>query len=462
MERKMKKVKIITIILAIVLVTLVAFGGVYIRTQNRMENKVKDYAFGREIEGGRVVEIKVVNDEESETAAENLTAENYEIVKRTVEQRLKNLGAQDYTISLNKEDGTIRVELAEDDNTDTYVYFLTANGQVQIQEDDTETELLSDSMVKETVYTYTINAEGQYQVYMELELTKEGQAKIEEIQNNYAILASEIEEIEETEEDEDDHDHENEEATDSEETTEEVATEENAGGEDTTTETAEGEDTTETKKIARLTIAGSEYDIEEIEKNKIRVNIGSPTTNTTYVNNYINVASELALLINSGKYPIEYELQENRFIYSEITNEQIIYFAIAVALIMLVVFIIFIIKYKTKGLLVSISSIGLLSILLLLLRYANVNISIEGIGGIILILIINFIIIQKMLKETKNIDYKELLLKLVPIIIITIVFCFSNWSNLTSFGMVMFWGLILIAVYNLTVTKTLLKLKESK
>ena len=262
MERKMKKVKIITIILAIVLVTLVAFGGVYIRTQNRMENKVKDYAFGREIEGGRVVEIKVVNDEESETVAENLTAENYEIVKRTVEQRLKNLGAQDYTISLNKEDGTIRVELAEDDNTDTYVYFLTANGQVQIQEDDTETELLSDSMVKETVYTYTINAEGQYQVYMELELTKEGQAKIEEIQNNYAILASEIEEIEETEEDEDDHDHENEEATNSEETTtEEAATEENAEGEDATTETAEGEDTAETKKIARLTIAGSEYDI---------------------------------------------------------------------------------------------------------------------------------------------------------------------------------------------------------
>ena len=47
MKAKMKKVKITTIILAIILVTLVAFGGIYIKTQNRMENKVKDYSFGR-------------------------------------------------------------------------------------------------------------------------------------------------------------------------------------------------------------------------------------------------------------------------------------------------------------------------------------------------------------------------------------------------------------------------------
>ena len=49
MVTKMKKIKITTIILAIILVTLVAFGGVYIKTQNRMENKVKDYDFARKI-----------------------------------------------------------------------------------------------------------------------------------------------------------------------------------------------------------------------------------------------------------------------------------------------------------------------------------------------------------------------------------------------------------------------------
>ena len=82
----MKKVKIITIVLAIILVTLVAFGGIYIKTQNRMENKVKDYDFGRELKGGRVVELKVATGDDSKNNTENLTAENYEIVKKTIEQ----------------------------------------------------------------------------------------------------------------------------------------------------------------------------------------------------------------------------------------------------------------------------------------------------------------------------------------------------------------------------------------
>lgn len=447
MVTKMKKVKIITIVLAIILVTLVAFGGVYTKKQNRMENQVKEYDFGREIHGGRVVELKVVNGDDSGTNPEDLTVENYEIVKKTIEKRLKNLGAQDYTISLNKEDGTIIVELEENDNTDTYVHFATADGKVQIKEKDTETELLSDSMVEKATYTYTADAEGKYQVYMELQLTKDGQAKIEEIKNNYAIFADEIKELEADEKSE--HDHEDGETIEGEEAT----------TEETTAETEENKE--ETREIAQLTIAGNEYDVNKIEKNKIRVSIGSATSNTTNVNNYINVAAELALLINSGKYPVKYEMQDNRFVYSDITIEQMMYFAIVVAIIMLVVFVIFTIKYKTKGLLASISVIGFVSVLLLLLRYTNVSISIEGIAGIILVLSINFIINKIMLSE-KNINYKDFLLKLVPIIIITLVFCFAGWSNLNSFGMIMFWGLVLIVVYNLVVTKTLLKLRESK
>ena len=55
----MKKVKITTIILAIILVTIVSFGGVYIQTQNRMENKIKAYTYGRELKGERQLELKV-------------------------------------------------------------------------------------------------------------------------------------------------------------------------------------------------------------------------------------------------------------------------------------------------------------------------------------------------------------------------------------------------------------------
>lgn len=461
----MRRVKITTIILAIILVTLVAFAGVYIKTQNRMENKVKDYTFGRELNGGRVVQLQVVTEEsdhdhdgdgvsdheseETEVAkTEDLTVENYETVKETIENRLKNFGAQDYTISLNKENGAIIVELPEDANTDTYVYLLTAPVKVQIKEKDASTELLSDSMVEKSLYTYNVNAEGAYQVYLELHLTEDGQAKIEEIKNNYAIFEDEVAEIEEAQEEAKKDDEKKEDAT-------EV---------DTTTEgaTAEEATTEETKKIAKLTIAGTEYDIDKIEKNKIKIKMGGQTTNTASVNNNMAAAAELATLISSGKYPVEYEIAENRFVDSDITEKQLIYVAkIGVAL-MVIGFVGFIIQYKGRGFLVSMSFIGFISVLSLILRYTNVNISIEGIGAIVLTVIINFIVNELMLRDGKEINYKELALNLAPVLIITLVFCFAKWSNLSSFGMIMFWGLALIAVYNIIVTKTLLKLKENK
>ena len=57
----MKKIKLLTIILAIVLVTMVAFLGVYVPVQNRMENQVKDYDYAMDLEGGRNIRLAVDN-----------------------------------------------------------------------------------------------------------------------------------------------------------------------------------------------------------------------------------------------------------------------------------------------------------------------------------------------------------------------------------------------------------------
>ena len=451
----MKKVKITTIILAIILIVLVAFGGVYIKTQNRMEDKVKEYSLGRELKGERLIELKISDGStEGKTAPseEEKTVENYETVKKTIEKRLKSLKAQDYTISLNKENGVIRVELPENNQTDDFAYYLIASGKVEIKEKDTSTELLNEKMVKKAQYTYTSNADGEYQVYLEIALTEEGQAKIEEVKNNYAILKDDVDAIEAK--------------TKSDNSSDESNTETN-NTEEQKTETS----TEETKKVAKLSIAGTDYDVDRIEKNKIRVKMGSQTSNTTTVNNSMAKAAELTMLINSGKYPIDYEVQNNRFVHSDITNEQLLYFAGAVAVILLVLFVILTIKYKSKGFLASISCIGFIALLSLVLRYTNVIITIEGIGAIILIILIDLKLSQMMLNKTKILNvvseavkssYKELFLKLVPIMIVSIVFCFSGWTNLSSFGMIMFWGFILIAIYNIIVTEILLKLRENK
>ena len=80
----MKKVKILTIILAIVLVTMIAFFGIYVPTQNRMENSVKGYSYAMDLKGARTIRLKVddtnktiIKDSEGNevTDAENLTDE---------------------------------------------------------------------------------------------------------------------------------------------------------------------------------------------------------------------------------------------------------------------------------------------------------------------------------------------------------------------------------------------------
>lgn len=484
----MKKVKIITIILAIVLITLVAFGGVYIQTKNRMDNKVKDYALGREIEGGRLIELKVsdtdseeVEDNDATSSTEqdstvdennaveqnNLTVENYEIVKKTIEKRLNLLGAEDYVIRLNEQDGTIRIELSENENTDIYAYYITASGKVEMKEKDTETELLNDSMIKKASYGYTVSTDGEYQIYLELQLNKEGQAKIQEISNDYAILSNEIDQIEQAQSEEETSTDENGETAEDTQTTENTENVENNENESEQTENAEESQ----KKIAVLSIGGTEYDVSKIEKNILTVNIGEASSSEKNVNNNTAIATELEMLINAGKMPIDYEISANRYVYSDITENQLMYFLIGFLAIILIILIILTIKYRISGLLSSISCIGFISLLSLLLRYTNVLLTIEGIGAILLIIAINLKINQLILSKVKilnmvdeaiNNTYKDTFSKLIPLMLIALVFCFSGWTNLSSFGMVVFWGLILIAVYNITVTKALLKLKENK
>ena len=489
----MKKVKILTITLAIILVTAISFGGIYIQTQNRMENKIKNYEFGRELNSQRVVEIKIKEDSaesSSDNSKENsseemkntdsseekteseLTEKDYENAKKIMEKRLQSLGAQDYTISLNKENGTVRVELPENDNVDMYIYYLYASQKITIKDTDSKDILLNDEMIKGAKYSYSNDSKGAYQVYEEIELTKDGQAKLNELLNDYALLATDVTEIENTKK-----------ASESESTKTESTSEKNTESTENTdeqnTESTKTQSTTEetssnsetTKKTAKLYVNDTTYDVSKIEKGKITVKIGSSSSNTTSVNNNISKAAEIAMLENAGKLPADYEVDTNRYEYSSITQKEIIYIAIVMIAILVITLLVYCVIYKKSGILASISFVGFVSIFSLLIRYTNVAISIEGISAIIVVMIINLIINREILSKTKRMNlvneavkatYKNVYLKLIPVGILTIVFCLSKWESLSSFGMIMFWGLVLTAIYNVIVTRTLLNLKENK
>ena len=79
----MKKIKILTITLAIIAITMIAFFGVYTQEPNRMENQMKDYSLAMDLKGSRNIRLKVntenkttIKDAEGkEVEEENLTDE---------------------------------------------------------------------------------------------------------------------------------------------------------------------------------------------------------------------------------------------------------------------------------------------------------------------------------------------------------------------------------------------------
>ena len=60
-------------------------------------------------------------------------------------------------------------------------------------------------------------------------------------------------------------------------------------------------------------------------------------------------------------------------------------------------------------------------------------------------------------KHVINMAIKDFTFKIIPLFIIAVVFVFATWTSTSSFGMGLFWGLTLIELYNLFITKYVLK-----
>ena len=502
----MKKIKIITMIVLVILITMVSFFGVYVHVQNRMENQVRDYALDMDLDGARYVKLvvnrestDVIKDAEGnevekeeemtdEQLAENgytkesipnnsedsLTVENYEKSKSIIEERLKEQGVEEYEISLNDENGDILIQIPENDQTDNFVSNMNTVGKFEIIDADTQEVLMDNGDIKLANVMYgtdTTSSSTGTVVYLNIEFNKEGTEKLKNISNTYTEVQSTDTNTTNTTDN-----------TTSENTTSEDGntTANTSTDENTTNETNTTENTTTTKEITMKIddeeIMTTSFD-EPIENGRLQLSIGSATTDTDTLQENINSASTMASVLDSGNLPIQYDIETNEYILSDITSTQIEYVMLAVGIVLLIGFIIFIIRYKLNGFLSSIAFIGLVSIYLLVIRYTNVSISIQGIVGIIVTIILNYIFINKVLskikkseddKKLENVNqgikdsYKEFFIRIIPICISIIVLCFANWSTISSFGMVMFWGIALIAIYNYLITATMLKVKAGK
>ncbi len=155
--------------------------------------------------------------------------------------------------------------------------------------------------------------------------------------------------------------------------------------------------------------------------------------------------------------PIKYDVSTNNNLSVGLNQDMLNIFIYALATIVLVAIVYLCIKYKVNGILLSISFIGYIAVLLIVLRYTNVTISVDAIVGFITLLIVNYIFIKYVLNGlNKDINKKELIKQtclrytyiLLPILLIGIVFTFMKWIPLASLGMVLFWGIIVMFIYN--------------
>ena len=487
----MKKIKILTIILAIILISAIAFLGIYSKVQNRMENQVKSYDYAMDLKGVREVRLKVnlenkttIKDkdgkevENSENLTDDqiaqneytkeeipynnqevLTSDNYKKSKDIIENRLKKLKVENYNIKLDEQTGDIILELPETDSTDVIVSNIYTKGDFKIVDSDTKETLMDNNDIEKATVMYGSNSSSTTNkgtsVYLDIEFNKNGKSKLEDISGKYIKSTN----------------------TTNNTTTENTA--ENTQNDNTETENKE-EQATE-KKISMMvddaTIMTTSFD-QTIKTGKLQLSIGQASTDNKTLNEYVEQASNMATVLDSGNMPIKYDLNKNEYISSDIDNQQLDlakYIAFGIAIIGIIIFVL---RYKANGLLGAFSFIGLFSIMVILVRYANVELSLEGLFAIGLTLILEYIFINKILYEMKQEKQKSLnkgkinkilketyaqfFVSIIPICIAVITFCFIKWIPLSSFGMVMFWGITLISIYNFIVTGSLLKIKADE
>ena len=384
---KMKKIKILTITLVIAVITMIAFFGVYTKVQNRMENQVKDYLYGMDLKGARSIrfvvnnentttikdaEGKVVEDSESLTdeqiaekgyvkeeipnnSEEVKTLDNYKTSKEIIEKRLEKSGVQNYVIKLDEQTGTIAVELTENENTDRVISDLSSTGKFEIIDSETKEVLMDNNDIKRARVMYGSDSSGTTAgttVYLDIEFNKDGSKKLEEISEKYV-------KSEETPKDETQTtDNTTNETNNNEETTSENTTN-NETTDNATTENAENNEEANTTNEKKIIMQIDDNEImstsfeSPIRTGKLQLSMGASTTDQKSLQNSIEQASNIANVLDTGKISVKYNLEENQYILSEITDEEIsigIYVALAIIVIGLIILII---KNKAQGIIRS-------------------------------------------------------------------------------------------------------------
>ena len=479
--KAIRNLKVILVVLIVILISVISFGGIYYVNKGEMKNRLPDYVLGSSIKGYRhitLVASESTNKDENNTnstsnttenttenatenetsnttenATENNTTENavnttnttsenvntasnYKKSANIIKRRLKVLNIDNYNVTCDESTGRIVVDLPEDDKTDIILSDLTEVGKFTIEDSETGEVLLDNGDVKSVKFgQQNTGTSSSSSLIMGIEFNSKGTKKFRNITKEYQNELAEN-------------------STEESNTTNSTNTTENS------TDSSEKKDKKVKIKIDDAEILTTDFS-EVIDNGVLTLTVGNANDETQR-----NSALNIGAIIQNEPLPVKYQVEGNTYTESSIdenTLKVIIYCLVVIAL---VIALVLIVKYRTMGILQAILSVGYIGLLLIVIRYANVVESLDGILSIFVCYIINSVfafMISKVLsnkdltkKESKksvNNVIKKYGLIIIPELIIATVCLFTSWSAIFSFGMILFWGVVISFVYNVAVTK---------
>ena len=434
--KKNNGLKLTILVICIILISLISFVGIYKLQGGNIKNIMPEYTTSKELNGTRLVTFKVdtSNKEDSKTTAttdgsddentektpvnsqEVLTEENYELAKNIMKKRLDQFNIINYDLRVDKTTGTIALEVGEDGQIDDILAYLLSQGNFTITDTDSGEVLLDNSKIKETKTMYYNDTSGT-NVYLDIIFNDEGKSKLEEISKTY------------------------------------VETKDDEGNSTKKTITIKLDDETITTTYFGQTMSNGE----------LPLTVGSASNDSNTLKNYLVQAGELAIVLNNGINPIAYTIGTNEYVAPIITPDTLNKIIISALVVLAVMIVYLVIRHKTLGIISALSMVGYIALYLITVRFTDTIISLEAIAAIAISILLEFVFVQAIAKAikkdsanaTKTIN-KELIKNIsvqAPLYIMAIVFVFVEWETIKSFGLALFWGLIVSLVYNLIITK---------
>lgn len=347
------------------------------------------------------------------------TLENYRKTKDIIEKRLEGNNIADFNIELDEKTGQIKLQIPENESADEIEYLIKNTGSLILLDNETF-EVVFDNSYFDKAEVMRSQGDIETGIFLQLSFNEEGTKRINELADIYKT------------------------------TTEEQT--------DETGETKQVEKSKSVWVILNDSFLGATVLPNIVYDGKIILTFAA-SSDTKELNEAVKSASQQAVLLNSGTTPLQYEYSDE-VVETNITTQSILLYLSAIGMVFLLAYAYLIIKFKAKGFISIYFQVGYLAVLLLLLRLTSVTITMEGMAAIIISLILDYIFtyitLTNLNTEVEGMYKKsnlQFLFNSLPIYIIALVFTYGKLTYINSFGMTLFWGIIMVYLYNYVFTK---------